>query len=221
VGSALAKCGLPRSEIFVTTKLWNSRHGDVEAACRESLRKLQTEYLDLYLMHSPLSRLRVSAWKEMLRLQEEGLCRTVGVSNFGEHHLRELEEAGLPLPAVNQIEVHPFLQRRELVAYCQAKGILVQAYSPLAKAERLDDPRLRAVADRVARTPAQVLIRWSLQKGLNCIPKSVSQARIAANFQVWDWELDGAAMAALDGLEARLVTGWDPVAASLAECDRH
>jgi len=210
VGEAVRASGIPREDIFITTKLWNSDHGDALGAFEESLDNLGLDYVDLYLMHSPLPKKRLEAWRAMIEIQESGRAKAIGVSNFGIHHLEEfIEETGV-VPAVNQLEIHPFLTRSDLVAFCKEKGIVVTAYSPLTKGEKLDDATLVAIADAVGKTPAQVMIRWSLQHGYVCIPKSTNKKRIKENGDVWDFELSADQMAALDGLDEYYTTGWDP-----------
>jgi diketogulonate reductase-like aldo/keto reductase len=146
----------------------------------------------------------------MIRLRDEGLIRSIGVSNFTVRHLEELIADSGVVPAVNQVEFHPFLYQKELLDYCTAKGIRLQAYCPLTQGQRLDDPTVLAVAARCGRTPAQVLIRWGLQHGVLEIPKSVKAHRLHENAQVFGWEIGEADMALLDGLDENLHTSWDP-----------
>ena len=216
VGAAIRRwCdryGVDRRGIFVTTKLWNDDHGYDRArrAFEASLRSLGLAYVDLYLIHWPVPELRRESWRALEALVEEGRCRAVGVSNFTVRHLTELLQSSRIVPAVNQVELHPFLQQRELVHYCAEHAIAVEAYSPLTKGRRLDDPRLAAVAADLARSPAQVLIRWGLEKGYVVIPKSADRTRIAQNAAVFDFQIGGEAMARLDGLDEALHIAWDP-----------
>lgn len=212
VGQAIKESGLPREEIFVTTKLWNSDHGHQRAlsACRESLKRLGLSYVDLYLIHWPVPELRKDTWRALVELQQEGLCRSIGVSNYMIHHLEELQSSSPVLPAVNQVEISPFNLRAELTAYCHAKNIAVEAYSPLTQGMRLDHPAVAAVARKRGRSAAQILIRWSLQRGLVVLPKSTRTERIRENAAVFDFALDPEEMGALNGLDEKLVTGWDP-----------
>jgi diketogulonate reductase-like aldo/keto reductase len=212
VGEALRDSGVPRAELFVTTKLWNDDQGydAALAAFDQSLRRLGLDYLDLYLLHWPVPGKRLDSWRALERLAREGRVRAIGVSNFMVHHLDELLARAELVPAVNQIEVTPFLQQREVRAACARHGIVVEAYSPLVKGRRLDDPVVGDVARRVARTPAQVLLRWGVQHGMVVLPKSVHRARIAENAALFDFTLPEDAMAELDALEEGLVTGWDP-----------
>ncbi|MCC6557400.1 MAG: aldo/keto reductase [Polyangiaceae bacterium] len=212
VGKAIAECGVPREEIFVTTKLWNSDHGYESAirACRGSLSRLGLSYVDLYLIHWPVPERRKESWRALVKLQEEGLCRSIGVSNYMIRHLDELQSSSPVLPAVNQVELSPFCRRGELVEHCRALGIVLEAYSPLTRGERLGHPAVIAVAEALGRTPAQVLIRWALQHGLVALPKSTRRARIEENAAVFDFEIGAEQMRMLDGLDEGLVTGWDP-----------
>lgn len=212
VGAALANSGVPREDVFLTTKLWNEHHGYDEArrAFDASLAALDVEYVDLYLIHWPVKDGRLESWRAMEAIHADGRARAIGVSNFTERHLDELLGRAKVVPAVNQVELHPFLTQPELVAYCRRHGILVEAYSPLAKARRMDDPTLVAVAAEVERTVAQVMIRWSLQKDFVTIPKSTNPDRIRENAAVFDFALSDARMARLDALDEGLRTAWDP-----------
>jgi diketogulonate reductase-like aldo/keto reductase len=212
VGEAVRQSGVARSEIFVTTKLWNDDHGydPARRAFDRSLRALGLDTIDLYLVHFPVRGNRPATWRAMESILSEGRARAIGVSNYMEHHLDELLGSATIPPAVNQIELHPFLQQRGVVARCRQAHIAIEAYSPLTKGRRLGDPRLAAVARKVARTPAQVLIRWSLQKDFIVLPKSASKARIVENAQALDFELDDETMRTLDALEDGTRTAWDP-----------
>lgn len=212
VGAALSASGVPREEVFITTKLWNSDQG-FDATLRAfdaSLAALGLDAVDLYLMHWPVAAHRRESWRAMERVHREGRARAIGVSNFVVRHLEELSGYAEVPPAVNQIELHPFCQQRATVAWCEAHGVVVEAYSPLTKGERLDAPALAAVAAEAGRTPAQVLIRWSLQKGYVALPKSTRPARIDENASVFDFSLEPAQMARLDALEEDLHLAWDP-----------
>jgi diketogulonate reductase-like aldo/keto reductase len=212
VGEAVRSSGLPRSEIFVTTKLWNADQGFDPAlrAFDASLERLGLEYVDLYLIHWPVAGQRLHSWRALERIFGEGRARSIGVSNFLVPHLEELLAHAKVVPAVDQIEVHPFLQHRDTRAFCAAHGIVVEAYSPLTHGERLRDATVTKVAKRAGRSNAQVLLRWGIQHGMVVLPKSVKEARIAENLAVFDFELDGEAMATLDALEEGASTGWDP-----------
>ncbi|KAI8617429.1 aldo/keto reductase [Chytriomyces sp. MP71] len=214
VGRAIKDSGVPRSEIFITTKLWVGdigATGSVAKALERSLQALGVEYIDLWIIHSPIPGKRVQAYQEMETLYEQGKVRAIGVSNYGVHHLEELLAVCKVKPAVNQIEMTPFLQRREIVALCKQHGIVIEAYSPLTRAKKLGHPVVVKVAQNVGKGPAQVLIRWGLQKGFVSLPKTVSEKRLAENYAVFDWSISDEDMAALDELEENFVTGWDPI----------
>jgi diketogulonate reductase-like aldo/keto reductase len=213
VGAAIRASGLEPGSVWVTTKLANADQGAATArrAFEASLERLGLDGIDLYLLHWPHER-RLESWRVLEQLHTEGLARSIGVSNFLVRHLDELlVHASVP-PSVNQIELSPFLyrSRADTLRRCEEAGIAVEAYSPLTKARRLSDPTLGRIAAEVGRSPAQVLIRWSLQKGFIVIPRSSSPARIAENAAVFDFALDDAQVAALDELDEGLTTGWDP-----------
>jgi diketogulonate reductase-like aldo/keto reductase len=212
VGAAVRSSEVPRSEIFVTTKLWNADQGYDPAlrAFDASLKRLGLDYVDLYLLHWPVAGKRLDSWRALERLYEEKRARSIGVSNFLVSHLQELLAKANHKPAVDQIELTPFLQRRETRALCREHGIVVDAYSPLTHGKRLDNPVVAEVAGRVKRSAAQVLLRWGLQHGLVVLPKSTRPERIAENGSLFDFALDTSAMEQLDALEEGLVTGWDP-----------
>jgi diketogulonate reductase-like aldo/keto reductase len=212
VGAAIRDSGLRRDEVFVTTKLWNADQG-YDAALRafdRSLERLGLEYVDLYLIHWPVAGQRLESWRALEKVHGEARARAIGVSNFLRPHLEELLGRAKVVPAVDQIELSPFLQRRETVAFCREHGIVVEAYSPLTHGRRLGDPVVATIARSVERSPAQVLIRWGIQHEFVVLPKSARPERIAENAAVFDFELDEGAMGRLDSLEAGLVTGWDP-----------
>jgi diketogulonate reductase-like aldo/keto reductase len=212
VGAALAASGIPRDAVFLTTKLWNDDHGydATLRACDASLRRLGVERVDLYLVHWPVPGLRRETWRAMERLLADGKARAIGVSNYTVRHLEELLASAKIPPAVNQVELHPFLSQRDLLAFCRSRGIQVEAYAPLVKARRMKHPALRSVAAKHGRTPAQVLVRWSLQRGLVVIPKSVRAERIRENADVFGFALDAEDLAVLDALDEGFRTSWDP-----------
>lgn len=212
VGQAIRDSGIPRSEVFVTTKLWNQDQGYDSAlrAFEGSLKRLGLEYVDLYLIHWPVAGLRLESWRALEQLYADKRARSIGVSNFLTPHLKELAATAKVLPAVNQIELTPFLQRRETTALCRQLGITLEAYSPLTRGERLKHPVVLEIAAQAQRSAAQVLLRWNVQHGVIVLPKSVTPARIAENAALFDFELAPAAMARLDDLEEGLVTGWNP-----------
>lgn len=212
VGEGLRASGVPREEVFITTKLWNQDQG-YDAALRAfdvSLKKLGLEYVDLYLVHWPVAGKRADSWRALERLHADGRARAIGVSNYLVPHLEELLASCKVVPAVNQIELTPFLQRRPTVELCRAHQIVLEAYSPLTRGKRLGHPVLVDVAKAVGRTTAQVLLRWGIQKELVVLPKSTHAERIAENGALFDFVLDDDAMARLDALEEGLATGWDP-----------
>jgi diketogulonate reductase-like aldo/keto reductase len=212
VGGAVRDSGVPRGEVFVTTKLWNDDQGFDNAlrAFDTSLSKLGLDYVDLYLIHWPVAGKRLDSWRALERIKADGRARHIGVSNYLVPHLEELQASATEPPAVDQIEIHPFLQQRETRAFCKKHDIVVEAYSPLTSGQRLDHTMVVAVAKRLQRSPAQVLLRWAIQHGLVVLPKSTHEKRIAENGALFDFTLDAAAMQELDALEEGLATGWDP-----------
>jgi len=212
IGEALRKSGLPREEVFITTKLWNSDHGynNALAAFEESRKKLGLDYVDLYLIHWPVESLRNETWKAMEKLLEEGKCRAIGVSNYMIWHLEELLSHSSTIPAVNQVEFHPYLYLKDLLDFCHSHDIRLESYSPLTKGEKLDDPRLASLASKYSKTPAQILIRWVLQKGVIVIPKSSRKEKIEENADVFDFMILPEDMNALDFFHLNLRTSWDP-----------
>jgi diketogulonate reductase-like aldo/keto reductase len=212
VGQAVHQSGIAREDLFVTTKLWNSDQGydSTIRACEASLKRLGMDYLDLYLIHFPVPETRKESWKAMKTLLGNGKCRAIGVSNFTIPHLEELLETHEVIPAVNQVEFHPFLYQKELLEYCQRSGIQVEAYSPLARGERFKHPRIIALATKYSKTPAQLMLRWGLQHGLVVIPKSTGEERIRENSQVFDFEISAEDMRSLDSLDEDLRLNWDP-----------
>jgi diketogulonate reductase-like aldo/keto reductase len=199
VGRAMRDSGVPREEIFLTTKFYPG-HRDPRREAEASLRRLGTDYLDLYLVHWPQGGPTV-AWPGMEAAYTAGLARAIGVSNFGTSDLAELRKMAQLNPAVNQVQLSPFVYRRELIDTFEAAGVVVQSYSPLGTGRHLSDPTVAAVATGYGRTPAQILIRWAIQKNLSVLPKSVNRDRIAANANVFDFALDDATIAELDGLD--------------------
>jgi 2,5-diketo-D-gluconate reductase A len=213
VGTALAGNSLRRTELFITTKLWNDRHTAAGRGFEESLRRLQLDYIDLYLIHWPKPRQNayVEAWKSLVKLKEEGRAKSIGVSNFTVAHLKRIMDATGVVPSVNQIELHPRFQQKELTAYHGEHGILTESWSPLGQGTLLDDPALKAVAQKHGKTAAQIVIRWHLDRGYIVIPKSVTSSRIRENFDVFDFSLDAddlAKIAVLDRRDGRI--GPDP-----------
>ena len=212
VGRAVNDSGLPREDLFITTKLWNQHQGYEEAieACEKSLNRLNCDYIDLYLIHWPLREKRNHSWKAFIELRDRGLCKSIGVSNFTIEHLVEIEAKFGILPAVNQVEFHPYHYQKELLDYCNSKNIIIEAYSPLVHAKRMDEPKLGAISEELGKTPAQILIRWSIQRGMVVLPKSVNKSRIVENFSVFDFDIPDSMMKKLDELDESFVTCWDP-----------
>lgn len=199
VGEGVRRSGLAREEVFVTTKLMPARV-DVERALARSLGRLAFDYVDLYLIHWPLPVLYLRQWRKLEALRGRGLARDIGVSNFGRRELDKLGRRG-QVPAVNQVQFSPFHYRRKLLDDCEERGIVFEAYSPLARGSGPQHTTIIAIAQRLGRTPAQVMLRWALQHGAVVIPKSSRRERIESNAQVFDFELDAEAMAMLDALD--------------------
>lgn len=216
VGEAIRKSGIPRDEIFITTKLWNSDQGKehTRKAFDESLRKLGVDYVDLYLIHWPVPAkgLYVETWKELEKIYAEGKAKAIGVSNFQLEHLDTLLATAEVTPAVNQIELHPRFPQAELRDYCANKGIHIESWSPIggSRGNLLDDPLLKRIGDAYGKTPAQVVIRWHLQHGLIVIPKSSNPDRIRQNIDVFDFELNDEDMSQIDSLDRQERQGPNP-----------
>jgi len=214
VGQAIINSKIPREKLYITTKLWQNDHGTkkAEQAVESSLKKLNTKYIDLYLIHSPYGDKNIETYEALIEKQKEGKIKSIGVSNFGIEHLEKLKEAGLPLPVVNQIELHPWLQQKDIVSYCQKNNIVIEAYSPLTKGQQLKNPdeSLCAIAEKYKKSIAQILIKWSLQKGYVCLPKSANKNRIQENFEVWDFEINDNDMKIIETLEQDFHCTWDP-----------
>ncbi|MFF2303338.1 aldo/keto reductase [Streptomyces sp. NPDC058128] len=214
VGRALADSGIDRGDLFVTTKLWNADQGydSTLRAFDDSLAKLGLDHVDLYLIHwpTPARDLYVDTWRAIETLVADGRVRAAGVSNFQPAHLKRLLDSSDLVPAVNQIELHPALQQRELRELHAAHSIATEAWSPLAQGAVLAEPAIADIAARHGRSPAQVVLRWHLQLGNVVIPKSVTPARIRENIDVFDFALSAEEMSALGGLDRGLRTGPDP-----------
>lgn len=214
VGRAIRDSGIDRSDIFVTTKVWNDFHGYEPAidAAEQSLRDLSLDYVDLLLVHWPLGGKLPETWAAMETLKDRGLTRSIGVSNYLPEHLDETVASGSVRPSVNQIELSPFLLglQEHVMDRCRDLGIALEAYSPLTRGKKLDDPRLVEIAAKYDKTPAQVLIRWNIQMTHIVLPKSTRRERIEENADVFDFEIHEGDMLALSRLDEDFVAGWNP-----------
>ena len=212
VGKALAQTELTRTDLFVTTKIWNENQywDDLIPSFEKSLENLQTEYVDLLLLHFPVTELRRPAWRKMEEVAKSGRAKAIGVSNYTIRHLEELLSECEIKPAVNQVELHVYLQQPELVEFCKQHDIVVEAYSPLAHGYGLDNPALEKIGAKYEKTPAQVMLRWCLDIGTVPLPKSVHEERIRENFDIFDFKLSDEDLAELKKLDKNYRTCWDP-----------
>lgn len=212
VGTALKQLALPRNEIFVTTKVAEENQGydRAIASVKESLQKLQLDYVDLLLVHWPIERSFFETWRAFEDMKKEGLTKSIGVSNFEMIHLQYLATQAHEMPVVDQIELHPLLTQKPLLKFNQDHQIITQAWSPLGRGAVLDQDVLKQIADRHQKSPAQVILRWHLQNGVSFIQKSVHEARIAQNAAIYDFSLTPAEMAQIDALNNYQRTGREP-----------
>ncbi|MBB3677502.1 aldo/keto reductase [Modestobacter versicolor] len=215
VGEGIRNSGIPREEVFVTSKLNNGfhAHDDALRAFDGTLEALQFDHVDLFLIHWPLPGIDVDfveTWKAMEEIYASGRAKSIGVSNFSAHHLRKLHGETQVIPAVNQIEVHPYLAQDELRAFNAQHQIATEAWSPIAQGKVLDDPAILRVAQRVGKTPAQVTLRWHVQRGDIVFPKSVTRSRIEENFAIFDFELSEDDLREITALDRNERTGPDP-----------
>ncbi len=212
VGEAVRTSGIPREDIFVTTKLWNSDHGYQSAirAFERSLKRLDIEYIDLYLIHWPVEEERKESWRALEKICESGRSRAVGVSNYMIRHLKEVLDDGTIVPAVDQVEFSPYLYQEDLHEYCRQEGIQLEAYGSLTRTQKFNDPRLVKLAEKYEKTPGQILLRWALQNNVIVIPKSVRKERIAENADVFDFAISEEDMEALNAFGGNYRTSWDP-----------
>lgn len=221
VGAAIRASGLPREEVFVTTKLRNGEQGYAAAlrAFEDSRRRLGLDVVDLYLIHWPVPSQGkyVETWRAFVELLQQGAVRAIGVSNFLPAHLAQLRQASDVLPAVNQIELHPTFQQRDVQEDCQRHGVAVEAYSPLGQGRDLNDPSVTAIAQRLGVTPGQVVLRWHVQHGHIVIPKTATPARLAENLDLFSFELSAADMAAVDTLDSDARMASHPDVASFTQ----
>lgn len=199
VGNAIRQSGLPREEIFLTTKVNDSDHGYDQAlrAFESSQRKLDCAYIDLYLIHWPIRNKRQDTWRALERLYQEGQIRAIGVANYLEPFLDELLPSAAVVPTVNQVEFSPYLFLQDLLQRCQGEKIVLQAYTPLVRGERFNDPKLLGLAQKYNKTPAQIILRWAIQLGVSTIPKSANPKRLQENFDLFDFSISDTDMAYL------------------------
>ena len=212
VGKGIKASGIPREDIFLVSKVWNTHQGydTTLKAFDASLKRLGTDYLDLYLIHWPVTGKYKETWKALERLYSEKRIRAIGVSNFMQHHLEDLLEGANVVPAVNQMEFHPYLVQQSLLDFCKAKGIQYEAWSPLMQGHIFKEPVFQSMADKYEKTIAQIALRWDLQKGVITIPKSSKKERIIANSDIFDFVLSEADMRSLDALDKGKRFGPDP-----------
>jgi diketogulonate reductase-like aldo/keto reductase len=212
VGKAIRESVILREDIFLTTKVWNDdqRKKRTLAAFEESLERLGTEYVDLYLVHWPVKGCYQETWKAMEKIYQSGRAKAIGVSNFMIHHLEDILSDSQIIPAVNQIEFHPFLVQPELLKFCQEHQIQVEAWSPLMQGQIVNEPGVLRIAEKYQKTPAQIVLRWDLQHEVVTIPKSVRPGRIVENTQIFEFELSEVDMNALDALDQGKRVGPDP-----------
>ncbi|WP_046213777.1 aldo/keto reductase [Paenibacillus wulumuqiensis] len=212
VGKAIRDSGVPRDQLFITSKLWNGDQGyeSALAAFDATMEKLGLDVLDLYLIHWPVKGKYKDSWRAMEKLYKEGRIRAIGVSNFQPHHLDDLLADAEVVPAVNQIEFHPLLTQNELLDYCAQKGIQVEAWSPLAQGKLFDNEVVTAIAEKYGKSPAQVLLRWVLDKGVVVLTRSVKEERIVDNANIFDFQLTADEVDQLNALNKNERTGPDP-----------
>jgi len=212
VGNAVKASGIPRNELFITTKLWNDnqRNGNVMEGFEESLGLLQTDYVDLYLIHWPVKGKFTATWKVMEDIYRSGRARAIGVSNFLQHHLEELFKIAEIMPMVNQVECHPFLVQQPLIDFCNAHGVVYEAWSPIMRGKVNDIPLLGELSDKYHKSQVQIVLRWDLQKGIVTIPKSVHKERIHHNADIFDFELSAEDMGRIDKLDKNHHFGAHP-----------
>lgn len=212
VGKAIKESGLARDELFITSKVWNKDQGyeSTLAAFEETMKKLDLDVLDLYLIHWPVAGKYKDTWRAMEKLYKDGRIRAIGVSNFQTHHLDDLLADAEVVPAVNQVEFHPLLTQSELLAYSEEKGIQLEAWSPLARGKLFDNEVIKEIADKYGKEPAQVILRWVLDKGVVVITRSVKEKRIASNAEIFDFKLTVEEIDRISALNKNERTGPDP-----------
>lgn len=212
VGQAIKEAGVPREDLFITTKVWNADQGyeSTLEAFETSLNKLGLDYLDLYLIHWPVEGKYKDTWRALEKLYKDGKVKAIGVSNFQIHHLEDLMKDAEVKPMVNQVELHPLLTQVELRDFCKKNDIQIEAWSPLAQGELLDNAVLKEIANKHGKSTAQVILRWDLQSEIVTIPKSVKEHRIVENASIFDFELSQDDMAKIDALNKNHRVGPDP-----------
>ncbi len=213
LGNSWPSSGLKREDMFITTKIniVNFSQKKLHESFEESLAKLKTDYVDLILLHFPVTILRKKAWLALEEIHKSGQARSIGVSNYTIRHLEEMDSYASEQPVINQVELHVFLQQPELIKYCKDHNIQVEAYSPLARAHIMDNPTVQSIADKYHKTYAQVMLRWLIDQGLVIIPKSVTPSRIKENIDLFDFKLDQADLAALAKEDQDKRFCWSPV----------
>lgn len=213
LGKAWHKSGLKRSELFLTTKIavQHFGHDKAKATFQESLKNIQSDYVDLLLLHFPVPILRKRSWQALEEIQAAGGAKSIGVSNYTIRHLEEMKDYAKTMPAVNQVELHVFLQQPELVKYCHDHDIVVEAYSPLAHARAMDNSVINQIAQKHHKTYAQIMLRWCLEQDTVVLPKSVTPSRIKENIEIFDFELDDDDKRLLAEQDKDLRTAWSPV----------
>lgn len=212
VAIGLERSEVPRSEVFLTSKVWLDDQGydSTLRAFDRTVKLLKVDVLDLYLIHWPVSDLHLESWRALVQLQQEGRCRAIGVSNYTEQHLDKLACTSSVIPAVNQVEFHPFVYRPTLVERCREANIQMQAYSPLVRGKRFNHPKILALAEKYRRTSAQILLRWNLEHRIPVIPKTTNRERMTENLDIFDFRLAPEEVATLDALSCGFHVCWNP-----------
>ncbi|MCD2138153.1 aldo/keto reductase [Salinicoccus halitifaciens] len=212
VGEAIKNSGVPREDIFVTTKVWNTDQGYEKTlkAFERSLEALDMDYIDLYLIHWPMPGTYVETWKALEKLYKDGKVRAIGVSNFNPHHLQDIFDECEIKPMLNQVEYHPHLAQPELKKFCESHDILLEAWSPLKRGRMFDEPLIVRLAEKYGKTPAQIILRWDVETGVSTIPKSVSRDRVRENGDIFDFELTPEEVSEITALDRHERVGKDP-----------
>ncbi len=212
IGKAIRESGIPREEIFLTTKVWNTDQGFDKTiiAFHTSLKKLKLDYVDLYLIHWPRPKTRDETWRALVYLYDEKKTRSIGVSNYTIHHLEDLRTKFQEIPAINQVEFSPYLYQKDLLKYCTKRKIILEAYTPLIRGKKFNDQKLIDLANKYNKTPAQILLRWAIQIGVVVLPKSVNKDRIKENSEIFDFEITEDDMDYLETFNENFRVAWDP-----------